>query len=235
MKRFKWVDDRLGMVADLVPPGARLADIGTDHGYLLLELVNMKKISFGIGCDLREGPLSSAEKNVQLSKYMNKIELRLGDGLQPLKTGEVDGATICGMGGGTIRKILKDNEEIWKAMEFVVLQPQGDGHILREYLIKSGWRLDEERLGLSQGKLYEVILALPGDMEMPLDELLLDIGPILWKNKVEHLDFKIEQLLLDNYRILKGLERAQMNPGNAEKHSKIRESLKRLEAFKNEL
>lgn len=203
------LDIRLKEVAKLVPAGSRLADIGTDHGYLLIYLTEKRKISYGIGCDLRPGPLTYARKNVAKFLMSDRIELRLGDGLEPLHIGEADGAAICGMGGGTMRKILENQKEIWNSFSYLILQPQSDSGILRKFLAVSGWRITKERLTESQGRLYEILFAVPGTMDECPNELIWELGPLLWAEKHPLLSKRISELEYSAGLALKGIEKAK--------------------------
>ena len=97
---------RLRMVADLVPTGIRLADVGTDHAYLPTALLQEGKIPFAVAADLRQGPLASAKATVRRAELEGKVAFRLCDGLRGIRPEEVDGVAIAGMGGETIASIL---------------------------------------------------------------------------------------------------------------------------------
>ena len=98
--------NRLQAAADLVPVCESMADIGTDHGYLPIYLVQEGRARRAIACDVNDGPLTRAREDVNSSGLSRQIGLRLGGGLAPLGKGEVDGVTICGMGGLLMRDIL---------------------------------------------------------------------------------------------------------------------------------
>ena len=100
------LDERLKTVAALVRPGSRVADIGTDHGYLPVYLVKEGICPRAIAADLRSGPLESARRHVTAAGLSDRIDLRLGDGLTPIEPQEVDDMIIAGMGGETIAGIL---------------------------------------------------------------------------------------------------------------------------------
>ena len=226
------LDYRLEAVTELVPENTRVADIGTDHGYLLIYLCQKGKILEGIGCDLREGPLSSAKLNVRLSGVENKIQLRLGDGLKAISPNEVDGATICGMGGGTIREILEGNEELWKSLSYIVCQPQNDGGQLRKFLCESGWKIDEERIVESQNRIYEMFRAIPGEMKFPEKEIYWELGPLLIEQKEQLVLKKIEELLFLVAQALKGLGKSAKSRENEEKKELWKARKKELEEVK---
>lgn len=211
------LDLRLQEVAKLVPPSESLGDIGTDHGYLLIELVQTGKIQRGIGCDLREGPLNFAKKHVKERGLQEKIELRLGDGLAPLTVKEVEGVSICGMGGGTIQEILMAQKEIVESLSYLVCQPQNNSGSLRKFLAHSGWKIVKESLVESQGKIYEMFLAQRGKMAFPEREIDWELGPLILQRKEPLLKRKVEELIFLTNKVLKDLEDGKRNSENEEK------------------
>lgn len=211
------LDLRLQEVAALIPPSESWGDIGTDHGYLLIELIENGKIRRGIGCDLREGPLQSAEKHVRERGLREKIELRLGDGLAPLAVKEVDGVSICGMGGSTIQEILTAQKEIVENLSYIVCQPQNNGGALRKFLADSGWKISKESLVESQGKIYEMFVAQKGEMTIPKREIEWELGPLLLERKEPLLKKKVEELIFFTGKILKDLEAGKKNQENNKK------------------
>ena len=90
---------RMQSVADLVTPGECLADIGTDHGYIPIEMVRTGRTKRAIAMDVKEGPLKRAVENIHRADLEEKIEIRLSDGAKGLKPYEADRAVIAGMGG----------------------------------------------------------------------------------------------------------------------------------------
>ena len=226
------LDARLQAVAALVPSGSSLGDIGTDHGYLLIELIHKGKITKGIGCDLRPGPLEFAKSHVRRAGLQSQIELRLGDGLEPLEVGEVEGVTICGMGGGTIQGILERRPDLCAKLSYLICQPQNDGGALRKYMAQSGWRIEKETLTESHGRIYESFLAMPGEMVEPEKEILWEIGPLLWEEKHPLLKKKIDEMIFTAGGALKGLGKAVNTAENKVKKEAWESRLKELEEMK---
>ena len=100
------LDSRLKAVASLVREGARTADIGTDHAYLLTYLIEKGICPQGIAADLRRGPLENARQTVIEAGLSDKIELILSDGLENIKENSCDDIVLAGMGGNLIAEIL---------------------------------------------------------------------------------------------------------------------------------
>ena len=102
---------RLEVIAALVPQNCVVADIGTDHAYLPVWLMQNGLIKAAIAADIAEGPCRAAQTNIGMYGLKDKIEVRRGSGLTVLKPGEADGAVIAGMGGSTIVQILEESPE----------------------------------------------------------------------------------------------------------------------------
>ncbi len=114
---------RLKTIADLVPNGGIIADIGTDHAYLPVYLIENKIVEKAIAADINVGPLKNAEKTIKSYRYDKYIETRLGSGLTPIKTNEADTVIIAGMGGLLIRDILKESIEVVRTVKTLFYSP----------------------------------------------------------------------------------------------------------------
>ncbi|MBR5535080.1 MAG: SAM-dependent methyltransferase [Clostridia bacterium] len=143
------ITPRLKMVADLVPCCNLVADIGTDHGYLPIYLVNKGICERAIAADINEGPLSSARKNIALTRVKDKIETVLSDGLKNIE--KADCVTIAGMGGELIASILEHRKE---GMTHFVLQPQRSYDVLRYFLAENGFEIKKEAIAKENDKMY---------------------------------------------------------------------------------
>ena len=147
---------RLRTAADLVPAGARLADIGTDHAYLPAALLLEGKIPYAIAADLRHGPLLRAKETAAEYGCRDKMGFRLCDGLKGIRPEETEAIVIAGMGGETIAQIL--------AAVPLVLQPMSSLHDLREWLFQNGYQIEEERLAREEDAIYVVMSVRAGEM-----------------------------------------------------------------------
>lgn len=148
---------RLQAVASFVPEGAKLGDIGTDHAYLPIALYEAQRIIRAVAIDVHEGPYQSAMAAVKGRHLEDVIEVRLGNGLMPLKFGEVNVLTLAGMGGRTMLDILADRPEILNSVTDLIVQPQGAEGSVRLTLLNKGWRLKEESLVQEEDRLYVVM------------------------------------------------------------------------------
>lgn len=148
---------RLKTIADMIPFGAKICDIGTDHGYLPIFLKKEGKVQSVIATDVNIKPLKRAENNIS-AQNISGIELRLCDGLEGIKFGEVDTVIIAGMGGEVISGILEKGNVIVNDPNItLVMQPTTSPEILREYLQKNGFKFLEEIPVFENQKTYSVM------------------------------------------------------------------------------
>lgn len=153
------LDDRLAAVAALVRPGSRVADVGTDHAYLPVWLVENGICPSAIASDIGEGPLESARHTVTAAHLTDCISLRLGDGLAQIGADEADDIVIAGMGGETIAAILEAAPFVQDPHLRVILQPMTRGEELRCWLLTHGFTVREEHLIQDKHHLYPVMAA----------------------------------------------------------------------------
>lgn len=151
------LDNRLFLCAENVRPGKIVADVGTDHAYLPIYLVENKTIPHAIATDLREGPLLNAEKNILKYNLETKIETRLSDGLNEVNPEEVDDIVIAGMGGELIAKIVARASWLKDTSKHLVLQPMSAEQELREFLAREKFKIVSEKAVVSYGKVYTVM------------------------------------------------------------------------------
>ena len=148
---------RLSAVAAMIPQGTSIADIGTDHAYLPIELIQNHTVRHAIAMDINEGPLRIAEKHIHEYGLSDEIECRLSDGMAGLKQGEADCAVIAGMGGDLISRIISDDPD--KVME-LVLSPHTHPETVRRTLRDINYLIIDESMILDSGKYYTVIRAV---------------------------------------------------------------------------
>lgn len=151
------ISKRLLCCASMVQPGSRVADIGTDHGYLGIYLLQSGAARHVIACDLRKDPLENARRNAKLFGVDGEMELRLSDGLEKILPDEVDTVVMAGMGGDLIQKILSQCP--WRRREGLqfILQPQSAGNVLRRWLCEDGFEIQREEPVQDGHFLYTVM------------------------------------------------------------------------------
>ena len=170
------LDERLSMVASMVRRGSRVADIGTDHAYLPVHLVQAGICPGGIAADIRSGPLDAARRTVTEAGLADAIALRLGDGLAPVEADEADDIVIAGMGGETIAEILSATDWVKDTRLQLVLQPMTRAEELRRWLLTNGFSVTKERLVRDGHRLYPVMTAAYTAAEPETDEYVFYAG-----------------------------------------------------------
>lgn len=222
------VSKRLAVLAEKVRPGT-VADIGADHALLLIALAESGKLVHGIAGEIHTGPFENALQRIQLSGREGQIEVRRGDGLSVLRPNEVEAITIAGMGGALIARILEEGKEKLSGVRQLVLQPNTDGRLVRQWLKENSWALTDEELVEDGGILYEILVAEPGEnpglyAQPPLTtEQLMIIGPWLWKRKHPLLRRRIRDILEEKQRIADRLQAAKSAEGLKRRGEVVRE------------
>ena len=153
---------RLLTIASFVPPGSRVADVGTDHGYIPIYLVKNGVAKSAIAMDVRSGPLSRAAEHVAEYGLSDSIELRLSDGLGSLSAGEADTVVISGLGGPLMMDILERGRQTAETVNCFVLSPQSDIPGVRVFLRENGYRIRREAFVKEDGKYYTVMQVVHG-------------------------------------------------------------------------
>lgn len=149
------LSDRLSAAASLVKGGGIVADIGTDHGYLPVYLIQSGRIERAIAADIGKMPLENARKAVVQYGLADKIELRLSDGLSSFRENEIDEIVFAGMGGTLIAEKLKETSWIKKEKYHFVFQPQSRAEDLREFLFANGFEIGDE-IAVHEGNRFYI-------------------------------------------------------------------------------
>ncbi len=191
-------DSRLRAAAAYVRQEAYFADIGTDHAYLPVFLLEEGRISRAIAADIGAGPLKNAAETVREAGYTDRVELIQTDGLHGLETRGVTDIAICGMGGELIAAIIDDAPFVKNPAIRLVLQPMSRGAHLRRYLAREGFQILSETLCRANARLYSCICAewsgdtyslSPAEAELGRDNIRRAGGAPLWRDWLSaHID-----------------------------------------------
>lgn len=192
---------RLQAVADLLDCHQNIADIGCDHGFVSIYLIESKKASRCLAMDVNKGPLERAREHVIEKRLSTYIETRLSNGAKeiqfvPGEDGknklEVEAALIAGMGGRLTIQIIKDSIDKFKSMEEFVLQPQSEISKVRQFVREMGYHIEKENMILEDGKFYPMMKVvrgevccdytekLPQSLEKALEEETINKTDIQW-------------------------------------------------------
>lgn len=180
---------RMKAVAAMVTKGNVVADIGTDHGYVPIALIQQKKIPRAIAMDINKGPLKHATEHIAMCQLEDYIETRLSDGVESLKVKEADSIVIAGMGGELVIHILTQGEEVCREAKELILQPQSELRRVRRFLRENKYKIIDEDMILEEGKYYPMMKVIPVEEDPFWEGMPKHIvapcdmyGPILLKN-----------------------------------------------------
>lgn len=154
-----YMSDRLMSIAEMVPQGAVVCDVGCDHAHVPIWLLKRGVIDHALGMDVIPGPLQKASANLKMYGESGRMELRQSDGLDAFIPGEADTLVISGMGGRLICEILLREEEKTKSFRWIITEPQSDPWLVRGALRKLGFGIDREKLIYDRGKYYPAMRA----------------------------------------------------------------------------
>ena len=219
LKFYTWkvgrkVNLRLNKLATMVDQDARIADIGTDHAYLPIELVKSGKVNFAIASDIGKGPLDNAKQDIKEAGLEGKIETRLGAGLETVSAKDnIDTIVIAGMGGNLMSQILNDGE-----------------YGVRKWLMQHSYQIVDEQIVAEAGHTYELIKAKKTESNIPLTEKELYFGPILIKTKNQTFTNKWIGQLKYQQNLLVNLNKAKNKD-----MSHIKQVQEQIEMIKGEL
>lgn len=183
---------RLTALVHLAVPGNVVADVGCDHGYVVIWLLSRGIFNKGIAMDVRKGPLEAATANCHRYRMEDKMELRLSDGLTKYAPGDSDAIICAGMGGALMRSILEREPEKLAGVKQLILQPQSEIFLVRRFLRENGFVIEAEDMILEDGKFYPMMRAVPvkPDKEKKREELSNEqqeaedyYGPVLLREK----------------------------------------------------
>lgn len=148
---------RLNAVAAMVTSGHVACDVGCDHGYVSIFLIKTKKCPKVYALDVRKGPLERAKQHVEAYACTDYIEVILSDGLKRMPAGIADTLICAGMGGRLVIKILSESAEKIREMKELILQPQSEIGLVREFVRKEGFVIADEEMVEEDGKYYPVM------------------------------------------------------------------------------
>lgn len=163
------IGKRLEKIASYVKRGMRIADIGTDHGYIPLYLIKEGIAPFAIAMDINAGPLQKAQDNICNNLLGHQIYTRLSDGIRQLSPSEVDCVIIAGMGGRLILRILEQDQEKLSTYVRYILSPHSEAEVVREGVLRLGLDIIDEDMVYEEGHFYPILICEPSESGSYLD------------------------------------------------------------------
>lgn len=190
------ISRRLMAIANMVEKCNCLLDVGTDHGYVPIYIMKNKICNKVIASDINKGPILKAKENIEINK-IEGIELRQGSGLNVVQEGEADVVIIAGMGGHLISELIIEREDIFKKINYAVLQPVQNSEFLRKFLINRGYEIISEDLVFDESIFYEIIKVRYGVNVRKEEEIFYEVG----RKLIDDKNPKLHQFL--RYKISK--------------------------------
>lgn len=198
---------RLYAIAARIPPGAKLADIGTDHGHLPLYLLKIGHLQRAIASDLRPGPLNHARRNAFDYGLSDRISFRLASGLDAISPDECDVISIAGMGGETIIEILQAAPWTADGKHILFLQPMTMLPQLRQWLWENGYHIDEE-IVCQEGYRYYLVWSVIGGAQR-IKKTLADCYLSLALMRDTQAKAYLKTLYIREKRVLDGMQQGK--------------------------
>lgn len=209
----KNLSKRLTTVAKYVQPGARLADIGSDHAYLPASLALNKRISYAIAGEVVKGPYENAVREIEGQGLAEIVHPRLADGLAAIQVSDrINTITIAGMGGSLITSILDQGQDKLTGVSRLVLQPNVGEYRLRKWLMDHGFQIMAEEIVAEDDHIYEVIVAEPSPVPFTYSDYELMFGPFLLEKKGPVFAQKWREYYQRQEGVLKQMAGAKQTP-----------------------
>lgn len=215
--------------------GICAADVGTDHGFVPICLVDQGIVRRALAMDVRKGPLERARNHIARHGLEEQIETRLSDGLAALKPGEADTVIIAGMGGELMLRILEEGGHVRESIRHWILSPQSEPALVRHGLERLGLAVQEEVMLEEEGKYYTVMTVEPGPMHYA-EEYQYRYGDCLIRSGSETLGVFLEQEEKQLKQICLRLEKQLEEPPEEQLEQENRERIcLRLEQLREEI
>lgn len=221
---------RLQMVAGQVQNGGVVADIGCDHGYTAIYLIEQGLAERVIAMDINKEPLRRAAEHIQQYRMQESIETRLSDGAAELVPGEADALLISGMGGALICRILDEAADVTAQAQELILSPQSELSFVRHYLLEHGFCIDREKMLADRGKYYTVIHAVHAQYGHGEQHFIQEEEYIYGKYLLDHHDMcllsflKTEESRLE--RVLNQMKRSELSEDGRKQQSEVEGKLR---------
>lgn len=210
------LDSRLSAVAELVRKNSILADIGTDHAYLPVYLIEQGVIKSAIASDIGKGPLLNAQKTVEKYGFTDNILLRLSDGLKNFKPDEINEISVAGMGGLLISSFIEQTQWLKNEDVHLILQPMTHIEELRKTLFDNSFVIDREIVAKDGDKLYIILSAYFYEGQTAYTELDLIVGKLPYND--DALSKEYLNKIFDKYnKKLVALKKAKKECSDLEK------------------
>ena len=211
------ISKRLRIIHDMVPKSV-VADIGSDHGKLMVALVESGTISKGYAVENKEGPFERLRSNLIRYHVNDKVTPLFSDGLKDLPR-DTKTIIIAGMGGLNVVNILKANPEKLTRIETIIVDAHNAVPLVRREICQMGFAIADEKMVKEDGIFYEIIKFIKADQAIISDEDI-EFGPILRHEKSATFKEKYQSRISEIDALIAGgtLPEARIASLNDEKH-----------------
>lgn len=175
---------RMEAIVSLIGDNARVCDVGCDHGFVSIALIERGIASGAVLMDVNKGPLARAKENAALYGVADKCNFILSDGLAKYTKGLANTLIIAGMGGPLIQRILIEGGDKISDFDTMVLSPQSEIKEFRIFLSEKGFVITDEDMVFEDGKFYQIIkVGKTKNNNIMLTKAEASYGPVLLKKK----------------------------------------------------
>lgn len=216
---------RLETVASMVTKGNRAADVGCDHGFVPIFLVESGISPLAVAADVRPGPLSRVKEHIKEHRLEEKIQTRLSDGLANIKPGEADSLIMSGIGGILMMRLLQDEEQTAKSFKELILSPQSELFDVRRYLVSNGYLIEYEHMLCDEGKYYFIFHVLVKKDEREWSEEEYRYGKDICKDDMKTFLAYLEKEERQYEQILEKMKQAPENDRAAQRIAQLHQDI----------
>lgn len=192
------LSDRLTALSSMVTVGNRVCDVGCDHAFVPIYLINQGISPYVLAMDVREGPLEQAQGHIKEYALEAYIDIRLSDGLESFEIGEADSLICAGMGGRLMRDILKKDAVKTASFKELILQPQSELQQFRHFLRSQGYLIVEENMIEEGGKFYSIIKAVRNTENTENEDKTLTLGESVLESWHQQMEDRYGPVLIQN-------------------------------------
>ncbi|MCR4695356.1 MAG: class I SAM-dependent methyltransferase [Pseudobutyrivibrio sp.] len=225
---------RLKLIYDMVPACDTVADVGCDHGYLFLSLLENGVAKKAIAMDVNKGPLELAKKNASEAGLISNVQFRLSNGFAALTPGEADVICLCGMGGVLMQRILDAGKTVAKEATCLVVEPQSEYRQFREFISKEHFCIIDEELCTEENKIYPIMkIKYDPSFKEEYSDLELEYGPIILKKRPELFARLLDKNYNEYSKILSRLEKGEKSSQICERIRELKDLLSLVEQARN--
>lgn len=202
---MNYISKRIKTVSSFIKPFTRIADVGCDHGYLIIEAFLNHNITFAQAIENKKSPLLSAKENIKKYDFFKKVVFTLSNGITDLDK-QVEVLIIAGLGGLNIIEILSANPSKLRNIKRIILQPNRNIYEVRKWTLENKWEIINETILEENDIFYEILVLEKTTEPLVYSEEELIFGPVLIQKKEEVFIKKWQEINQNYERLIKKLD-----------------------------